>query len=174
MKTLRELAFEVVYQNIKSEFDVIFQKEKGSSLIDVDDGQGPPTAEDESNYVLSQMERNKALDDLREKLDENLIGAYSKERQEIVDRFIEDHYNHSPDEVDYNLYLAFFNCLLDNSFINLNLTGGKETDRHPFESLNPSNLLAIRNSGIPGIRFFVKYGLFGLINRLSTACRIVC
>jgi hypothetical protein len=34
MKTPRELAFEVVYQNIKSDFDVIFQKEKGSSLID--------------------------------------------------------------------------------------------------------------------------------------------
>ena len=164
MITLRELAFEVVYQEIKSEFDVIFQKEKGSNVTDVDDGQGPPTAEDKPNYVLSQIEKDKALDDLRVKLDENLIGQYSAERHKIVDRFIEDHNNHIPAEVDYNLCLAFLNCLLDDSFINFDLTGGRGRNiDHPFDSFNPSKLLAVISQQSPDLQSLSLYfGIYGL------------
>jgi len=132
--TLRDITFEVVYQELMSEFDVIFQKEsERSNVTNVDDIQGPSAdgaaahelTDDfvSDDYLLSKMERDKALDDLREKLNENLIGPYSEERHKIVDRFIKDHCKlRSIKKVDYNFFLAFFDCLLDKSFTSLNLT----------------------------------------------------
>ena len=172
MITLRKLAYEVVYQEIKAEFDVIFQNKEKKSINVTDDDDvllGPPTAEDESNYVLSQLERNKALDDLRGKLDENLIGQYSEERHKIVDRFIRDHYSCNPFEVDYNLCLAFLNCLLDDSFINFDLHKERGI-YHPFHSFNPSKLLAIISQRSPHLQSlslsFDDCGLFDNIIEL--------
>ena len=120
VKTLRESAFEEVYKELNAEFKLIFQKEtKENNVTNVDGSQGPPAAESTEDYVLTQAERTKALDDLRQKLDENLIGPYSEERQKIVDRFISSHSSLKPSKVDYNGSLAFFDCLLNKSFTNL-------------------------------------------------------
>ena len=152
VKSLRESAFEVVYKELNSEFEVIFQKKtKENNVTNVNGGQGPPATESTEDYVLTQAERTKALDDLRVKLDENLIGPYSEERQKIVDQFIKGHNKKSPSEVDYNSSLAFFNCLLDNSFTNFNLTGDKGF-YHPFPDFNPSELLSIITQQSPDLQ----------------------
>ena len=108
VKTLRDLAFPPVYQELMSELNVIFRKEK-KRRSDIDDNQGPPAklCKLSNDYVLSQVAIDKALNDLREKLDENLIGPYSEERRRIVDRFIMGHSTLKPFEVEYNLCLAF-------------------------------------------------------------------
>ena len=130
-KTLRESAFEEVYKELNAEFEVIFQKKENNVTNVDDDSQGPPAKvrrnESTEDYILTQVERTKALNDLRQKLDENLIGPYSEERQKIVDRFISSHSSLKPSEVDYNLCLSFFACLLDKSFTSLDFTGEERT-----------------------------------------------
>jgi hypothetical protein len=178
VKTLREFAFETVFQELISEFGVIFRKQQNKSgsnaTIETDDSQRPlmvpaDAADDELSddcYVLTKAARDKALKDLRLKLDENLIGPYSTQRKRIVDRFIEDHNNRNPSEVDYNLCLAFLNCLLDKSFTSFDLTVREERKsdghfinyrretkevRHPFAYLNPSELLQVISQQSPDL-----------------------
>ena len=193
MKTLQEFSFEAVYQEIISQFDVIFQKEKKLTNV-TDDSQGPaPTLAVELSdemYVLSQKERNKALDNIRFKLDDSLIGPYSEERQNIVDRFIKSYSNNWPSRVDYNLCLAFFKCLLDQSFTKFNLTGGEEV-YHPFNHFNPVELLPVISQRSPDLQSlsFVTSELvtetliptvcnslktFKLLTSLNLSCFIAC
>jgi hypothetical protein len=123
------------------------------------DSQGPaakiPRTDLIGDYVLTQVERNKALTDLRVKLDENLIGPYSEERHKIMDRFIKSHIGLKPSEVDYNLCLAFLNCLLDKSFTSFCLTG--EEVNHPFEDFDPLELIPVISQQSPDLKFLSLY-----------------
>ena len=155
VKTLRESAFEEVYKELNAEFEVIFQKKENNVTNVDDDSQGPPTKvrrnESTEDYILTQVERTKALNDLRQKLDENLIGPYSEERHKIVDRFISSHSSLKPSEVDYNGSLAFFDCLLDKSFTKFDLTGDEELF-NLFSCFNPSELLTVMTQQSPDLQ----------------------
>ena len=157
VKSLRNFAFEVVYQEIKSEFDVIFLKEKRSNAPDDDDMMGSPAkvpqTEFSEGYVLSQSERGEALGDLKIKLDRKLIKPFRIERHKIVDRFIKDHSSDSclwPTQVDLNLCLAFLKCLLDSSFSISDLTEGE--GKHPFNQFNPLDLLPVISQQSPDLQ----------------------
>ena len=121
--SLRGLAKEAVFLSIISEFEFIFQRKHRIRDADVE-SQCQSTIEiDESSedYLLNQKERDKALEELRKKLDHYLIGPFSQDRQEFVDRFIESH--SCANAINTDLCLAFFNCLLDNNFTQFNLSG---------------------------------------------------
>ena len=134
VKRLGEVAFDVVYQQLVAEFQVIFQHEERS---DVDDNKGPPAkvrrTELSYDYVLTQAERDRALSYLSQKLDENLIGPYSEERHKIVDRFVK----------------SFFNCLLDKSFQSFNLTRG--IINHSFVHIGAISLLSVISQHSPDL-----------------------
>ena len=142
VKSLRAAPFEVVYKEMIAEFGIIFEKK----VINVVDQQGNELDDD---YVLTEAERNKALDDLRVKLDGNLIGPYSEERHKIVDRFIKSFSSHESPGVDYNLCLAFFDCLLDKSFTRFDQSGGKG---HPFSNFDLSQLLPVISQRSPNLQ----------------------
>ena len=150
VKRLGEVAFDVVYQQLVAEFQVIFQHEERS---DVDDSKGPPAkvrrTELSYDYVLTQAERDRALYDLRQKLDENLIGPYSEERHKIVDRFVKSCSSHRPSDIDNSLCLQFFNCLLDKSFQSFNLTRG--IINHPFVHIGAISLLSVISQHSPDL-----------------------
>jgi hypothetical protein len=173
VKSLRHFAFEALCEELITEFRIIFQK-KVNNVTDVDDSQGPaakvPRTDLIGDYVLTQAVRNKALDDLREKLDENLIGPYSEERHIIVNRFIKSHKIIKPSKVDYNLCLAFFNCLLDKSFTSLNPTGGEVN--HPFDDFDPLELLPVISQQSPDLKFLSLY--FGISSKEHTLVPALC
>ena len=99
----------------------------------------------EESYLFSQESRLQALKDLRIKLDHYLVGpAFSKDRQKFVCHFISSYNNHTPTNINTQLCLAFFDCLLDKEFTVFNLTGGVEN--HPFcVKIDPAQLLPIIN-----------------------------
>jgi len=146
VKSLRVLAAEVNYQSIISELDFIFQKrvEKNGIVETELENQDPASSAESSDYCLTEEKRDKALADLKANLDEFLIGPFSSERHRIVDRFI-DSYNSpilSSRPFNSDLFLAFFECLLDASFTSFNITA--EEENCPFQSeIDPLELLRI-------------------------------
>ena len=158
VKTLRNFAFEVVYRELILDFDFIFRKEKRNTATFVDwNQQSRPLAkvsrtDFSQDYVLSQAIRNKAVDGIKKKLDENLIGKYSEERKQIVNRFVKNYRNVYQFDVDFNLCLAFLMCLLDETFIEFDLTGGEE-EYHPFKHFDPSELLPVISERSPNLKF---------------------
>ena len=147
MKSLRVLAAEANYQAIISEFSFIFKKETKSDDVAVE-------ATSEADYCLSKKKRDKALKDVRENLDEFLIGPFSRQRQLIVDRFISScssPISSSSRPFNPDLFLAFFNCLLDVSFTTFNLTA--EEEDCPFQSIiDPLELLGIVSQRCPKLQ----------------------
>ena len=71
----------------------------------------------------SQAIRNKAVDGIKQILDKNVIGKCSKERKQIVNRFVKYFRNVNQCQFDFNLYLAFLMCLPDDTFIEFDLRG---------------------------------------------------
>lgn len=100
------------------------------------------------DYLLSQKKRDKALNALREKLEPRLnpypVRLFSAERHKFLDRFIKSYRTHEPADVDPNLILAFFNCLLNGGITDFNLENRKEYRQHPFQVvIDPLKLLPI-------------------------------
>jgi hypothetical protein len=150
VNSLRVLAAEACYQSIISDFDLIFMEEKvNDDEVDKDQGHEPAekkvkVVEDETDYLLNQKERDEALNELMKKLDYYLIGPFSAERQQFVDRFIKSYtYLRKPSDVNSTLVLAFFNCLLNGDITCFNLTE-REEEGHPFQKMiDPLKLLPI-------------------------------
>jgi hypothetical protein len=86
------------------------------------------------------------------KLDENLIGSYSEERQKMVDRFIKSHMGLEPSQINYNLCLAFFDCVPDQSFTRFYLNLGEGKFDHPFKEFNPLELLPVISQRSPDLQ----------------------
>ena len=184
MKTLRALAVEATYQGIISEFDLIFQRKEKSSnrSIQVVDGfvlvkmAHPPPPEKKAKvegveaeigeYQLTKEERDKALKELRKKLDHYLIGPFSVERQQFVDCFVRSYDEYSPvSDFDQNLCLALFNCLLDKEVKSFNLTGDKSI--HLFQQIHPAQLLPIISQRCPNLQVLnLSFG-YGWASHLS-------
>jgi hypothetical protein len=154
MKTLCDLAVKASYKAIIAEFDSIFQYKNYSNSSDDEEtereGQ-PPTKKrtkvekkthSVKEYLLNPNKREEALKELKKKLDQYLIGPFSVERPQFVDRYIKSFSNRKPSEIYPILILAFFNCLLDGDITYFNLTGGK--GYHPFQGvIDPLKLLPI-------------------------------
>ena len=101
-----------------------------------------------AEYFLNK--REEAIQKIRGWLDEFLVGSYSRFRYQIVEHFIESYNICSTDKVNYDLCLAFFNCLLDESFVNFNLTGGSKY--HPFQLIEPVQLMKVICERSPNIK----------------------
>jgi len=85
LNRLRVFAVEATNRAIITEFNFIFKKKEESSKDDVN-----------VDYLLNREERDEALKELRKKLDHYLIGPFSTERQQFLDRFINSYNNLSP------------------------------------------------------------------------------
>jgi len=167
VKTLYNSAFELVYRLLISEFSGIFRKKNNVAYLE-----GPPSkvsrTESCDDYVLSEAKRNKALDDIRQKLDENLIGKYSDERKKILDRFLKSYNTVKQCDVDYNLCLAFFNCLLDESFTDFDLTGG-EQEYHPFKNFDPLEVVPVISRRSPNLKLLsLSFASLELVTTMIT------
>ena len=102
-------------------------------------------------YQLTKEERDKAVKEMRKKSDHYLIGPFSVERQQFVDRLVNSYNNYRPvSDFDQNLCLAFFNCLLDGDTKSFNLTG--EESHHLFQQLDPVQLLPIISQRCPNLQ----------------------
>ena len=141
MKSLKYFAVKTVCETVSQ---LITNFQDYSSAINVGDRSEAASDEDSLN------KREAAIQKIRGWLDEFLVGSYSRFRHQIVEHFIESHNICSTDQVNYGLCLAFFNCLLDKSFVNFNLTGGSKY--HPFQLIEPVQLIKVISERSPNIQ----------------------
>lgn len=135
VESLQKFAVKAAHQEIVSILENIFLYEEELNRCDEDD----ESAEKREKVaeILAEASKN-----IRDKLSDNLMGFYSRVRHQLVKRYVSSYINHYKyEEVNYNLCLTFFKCLLDESFKSFDLTGGD--NKHPFHFIEPVELLDV-------------------------------
>ena len=145
VKSLLDLAVEPVYEEIMAKLVCILNTEKD------DNSQGPSAKkknkEDKTTDNLIESEINEAVTNIRKKLHQ--VGTCSKMRQKLVELFINKFSSRFGDEVNYQICLTFFDCVLNESFKNLKLIA--DTPGHPLERIDPEELLLVICKHSPNI-----------------------
>ena len=147
VNSLKNLAVEAVYKETLYKVIAAFKASESDSS---DEDQSPASKKKAKLEVPPESvllsSRRQRLDAIKKRLNGYLLGPFSDVKHHIFQRFI-DTYCCKP-QVDHNICLAFFNCLLDDSFKECVFTN---TSGHPFCLLEPVQLLGVIGQHSPKV-----------------------
>jgi hypothetical protein len=139
---LLKLTADAVVKGTVEKFSALFPDKVVTASV------SPPRKKPKMDEVTRRKaeERDREIKSILDLMDSYLIGpAFFELRQLIVDRFIEHHI------INHNLTpehgLAFFACLLDDTFKKLDLTVGD--GNHPFKMMDPVELISVITERCP-------------------------